>query len=178
MFDFWSTNEPLQQDWINLLPPPFETIQITTNSLGEVSACDPEPNGFDWNPPEKVEQSIYIHHDAVYEMRSTPVPGRHGHQATYDSNGVLIRSGIAAGTADKVSPASILNGSTSAHRDSDVKPFIAAIQLDGNPVRPTNMTDWFTEAVPSRLNRPCLYEGKNLRKYIECRPTLPTGTRP
>ena len=35
-----------------------------------------------------------------------------------------------------------------------------------------------TELVPRNLSRPALFEGQNTRRYIELRPTLPTGTVP
>ena len=44
-----------------------------------------------------------------------------------------------------------------------------ALQLDGNPVRPTNFN--------RNLNRPCIYKGLRTDKYIEKRPVLPTGKK-
>lgn len=122
------------------------------------------------------ETHCYLHHNAVYEMRSAPIAGGHGHQATYDANGNLIRATIAAGTADKVSPTSL--GAKRRHRQYDVHPYLDALQLDGNPVLPSNATGLMTETVPSRLNAPCLYQGSFTDSYLFCRPTTPTGTTP
>ena len=178
MFDYWFEEESSDLSWTDGLPPPFESIASGTSSPDNVVIVDPEPNGSIWNPPEEVTLSNYIHHNAAYEMRSAPIAGGHGHQATYDSNGILIRSPIAAGTADKVSPVSIWNESTSDHRDIDVLPFISALQMDGNPAEATNMTGLFSESIPTRLTKPCLYYGEHLQKNIQCRPILPTGTQP
>ena len=121
-------------------------------------------------------KDAFLHHDAKYEMRSGPISGGHGHQATYDANGVLIETPIAAGTADIAAPFdendSWRTWSASKHRDEDVYPFIRALQLDGNPVHPNN------KKVPTNLTRPCIYMGLNTDKYIKKRPVLPTGTQP
>jgi YD repeat-containing protein len=120
-----------------------------------------------WHPPE--EKNTYLHHNAKYEMRSKPVSGGHGHQATYDDYGQLITVTIATGSADKYAPYNSVGVPISAkkHRDQDVYPFIRALQLDGNPVHPNN------KSVPTDLNRPCIYKGSNTDKYFERRPVLP-----
>lgn len=168
------------QAWLQLLPPPFESIALTvsTNLFGTLStnAVDPEPNGDFWYPPTSI--NTYLHPAAMFEMRSYPVTGGHGHQACYDANGILIRSGVSAGTADFVSPyvkvlwgaITTLNPSTE-HREQDVYPFIRALQLDGNPCLPQ------TRLVPKTLDRPMIYQGPHLNAYLQCRPPLPTGTR-
>ena len=107
-------------------------------------------------------------------MRSVPVGAAgHGHQATYDTNGVLITDAIAAGTADIFAPY-YSNGMirpSLKHRDEDVMPFIASLQLDGNPVAPDSLD------IPQNFNRPCIYKGQSAEQYISKRPVLPTGTQ-
>ena len=122
----------------------------------------------------RTKNNTYLHHDAKYEMRSGPVSGGHGHQATYTADGVLIGSPIAAGTADIAAPYyanDMLRARTGdKHLRQDVQPFLRALQLDGNPVLPRD--------IYRNLNRPCIYKGSNTDKYIEKRPVLPTGTQP
>jgi len=91
----------------------------------------------------------------------------------YDANGILIESGIAAGTADLFAPYDAKNKLKwdKTHRNQDVYPFIRALQLDGNPVRANNLV------IPTNLTRPCIHEGTNTGKYLEKRPPLPTGKR-
>ena len=119
--------------------------------------------------------SSYLHHDAAYEMRSEAV-GDHGHQATYREDGTLIRTTIAAGTADYNHPWSFGMSWGSVvvekHYVNDVVPFLRAISLDGNP------GVYSGRYIPKNLTRPCLYQGTNLSEYILRRPTLPTGTTP
>ncbi len=102
-------------------------------------------------------------------MRSGPITGGHGHQATYDANGVLIETPIAAGTADIAAPYyanDMLRARTGdKHLTQDVQPFLRALQLDGNPVLPRDIN--------RNLNRPCIYMGLNTDKYVEKRPVLP-----
>ena len=106
-------------------------------------------------------------------MRSEPV-GSHGHQATYREDGTLIRTTIAAGTADFNHPLSFAwdGGVAELHRRNDVLPFLRALSLDGNPGVYNN------RHVPTSVTRPCLYQGPNTDEYILRRPTLPTGTHP
>jgi hypothetical protein len=47
----------------------------------------------------------------------------------------------------------------------DAQPFIRALQLDGNPVYPTDFN--------RNLNRPCIHKGANTDNYIQRRPVLP-----
>ena len=160
--------------WTTNLPRPFASITINISN-GITNIVDPEPAAPKrWGKPHPINS--YLHHDAKYEMRSGPVLGGRGHQATYDANGVLIETPIAAGTADLVAPFdendSWRTWSASKHRDEDVYPFIRALQLDGNPVHPNN------KKVPTNLTRPCIYMGLNTDKYIKKRPVLPTGTQP
>ncbi|MCL1919606.1 MAG: hypothetical protein FWG50_00785 [Kiritimatiellaeota bacterium] len=161
--------------WTLTLPPPFASIIVNGNT-----PVDPEPPiGFwndsgVWHKPEP--KNTYLHHNAPFEMRSKPVTGGHGHQAMYDTNGLLIETTIAAGTADFVSP----DGPNSArrHRNFDVYPYIRALQLDGNPVRSVSAAIGLGVVdAPTNLDRPCIYQGDYTDSYIERRPVLPTGKR-
>lgn len=174
-FDEWCTNNA-STAWASTLPKPFDRISLATNPASHaVSPVDPEPGApRQWCPP--VAHATWLHHNAVYEMRTeTGVAGEHGHQATYDEEGRLIRSTIAAGTADYHRPYAQVLWSTGtfpngyAHRDADVLPFIMALQLDGNPVVPVDM--W------RNLNRQCIRQGENTDAYIARRPILPSGVQ-
>ena len=90
-----------------------------------------------------------------------------GHQATYDSSGSIIASGLGAGTADRVSP----NVDRTDHREQDVKPFIWAAQLDANPVEGT--MPLFLD-IPFDLTHPLMHRGGKLDKYLELRPIQAT----
>lgn len=164
------------QTWLQLLPPPFESIviSVSTNAFGSVStnAVDPEPNGNFWTKPKRIK--TYFHPRAAFEMRSYPVAGGHGHQACYDANGILIRSGVSAGTADFVSTVNSWGWTVPSpgHREHDVWPFIRALQLDGNPCLPNHVD------VPTNLKRPMIFQGPHLEAYLLLRPPLPTGIRP
>ena len=108
-----------------------------------------------------------MHHDAVYEMR-THEASIHGNQATFDATGAIITSGIRAGTADLYAPYDEdgdlrMNFN---HRNSDVRPYILSLQLDGNPTAPS----W--GFIPKQLSRPCLFQGDNAAKYLICRPPV------
>ncbi|NLL84492.1 MAG: hypothetical protein GX230_09685 [Lentisphaerae bacterium] len=154
-------------NWVLTLPSPYSTIEL--NQEGQ--PVDPEPGAPNqWAGPTRV--ATFLHHDAAYEMR-TANQGDHGHQAMYDAQGNLITSTIAAGTADRERPIlfwGIPNWTN--HRNVDVRPFIRALQLDGNPVLPNSQN------VPRNLNRPCIYQGTHADQYIQCRPITPTGTIP
>ena len=158
-----------------MLPAPPSRLE--TNGVG--GATLPVACQADWFEPEPVDPGNYLHHGAAFEIRSIPVPGRPGHQATYREDGTLITNTIAAGTADFAAPSpktdvfQLLDP-----RKEDVLPFVRALQLDGNPCLPDNGLSTATELVPRNLSRPALFEGQNTRRYIELRPTLPTGTVP
>lgn len=120
-----------------------------------------------WSSPDNNIGKSYMHHNAVYEMR-TNMADTHGNQATFDGTGAIITSGIRAGTADFYAPYNSLGWFRPdfLHRDNDVRPYIMALQLDGNPVVPTKQ--W----IPKKLNRPALYQGATTDKYLVCRPTI------
>jgi len=153
--------------WTNGLPRPYDSIEITNGT-----PQDPEPGAPNlWAAPSRINPRSYMHHDAVFEMRSTPV-GQHGHQATYNASGRLITKTIAAGTADFYTPMSIsVQYFTELHRHADVRPFLRSLTLDGNPTPPR--VQW----KPTALVRPALYEGSYIRDYLQLRPTIPTGTQ-
>jgi len=161
--------------WTTNLPSPFASLSFA-NVAGVTNPVDPEPAAPNrWGTPHSIDS--YLHHDAKYEMRSSPVAGGHGHQATYDETGSLIEDPIAAGTADLFAPykaSGKANWKTN-HRDEDVYPFIRALQLDGNPVHSMGTVVLGLIDAPMNLNRPCLYKGTRTLQYIEKRPVLPTG---
>jgi hypothetical protein len=171
-FDNWYAQNA-DISWTTSLPRPFASITINISG-GTTNVVNPEPNpsviGGYWHPPEA--KNTYMHHDAKYEMRSKPTSRGHGHQAMYDNLGALIETPIAAGTADIVAPINHRGQIKLSwgHWAGDVRPYIQALQLDGNPVHPTDTNQNFT--------RPCIYKGPNTDKYVERRPVLPTGTQP
>lgn len=69
---------------------------------------------------------IRFHPGFYYELRKKSATSDSGAQATYDANGNIITSGLAAGTADKISPLS----SKAGHYRVDVMPFNWAYSLD------------------------------------------------
>ena len=156
LFNNWCA-ENASLNWTVKLPPPFTTLAAAANSAA-------------WEAP--TSNSSFLHHNAAFTMRSAPA-GQHGHQAAYDSSGKLITSTIAAGTADRFAPSSNLE----LHRVKDVLPFIRALQLDGNPVHPANNTILSSEAIPTNLSRPCIYQGSKTDTYISLRPPTPTGVQ-
>ena len=158
-FATWYTRNLSSWQWTLDLPPPPPHLPS-----GATEA---------WHAPETPGR--FMHHDAVYELRSKPINGGHGHQATYDGNGQLITSTIAAGTADFAAPESVIEGTVQMHRNEDVYPYIRALHLDGNPGLPDNGAGWMTKTIPCRLSLPCIYQGRNVNDYISLRPTLPTG---
>ena len=153
-YDQWSTNRA----WLASLPAAYISVQVTTNG-----ALNPEGVNCDlWENPKALNN--YYHPDGYFEMRSKSVDGGHGHQVVYSGTGDLIQSGPSAGSADWATPEF---GSLSAHRDMDVKPYIWAAQLDGNPVQANN--DW----APTNLTGPMMHFGVYLNRYLECRPPVP-----
>lgn len=166
-YDSWKTKFS-GLTWTTSLPPVYPSIALSTNGNGAVSLVKQDYPG--WERPHAI--SSYLHHDAVYEMRSESV-GIHGHQATYRADGTVIETTLAAGTADYSHPLS-----THAHWPTliqddhyvnDVVPFLRALSLDGNP------GIYNSRYIPTNLTRPCLYQGININEYILRRPTFPTG---
>ena len=173
-YDKWKNSET-NLTWTTMLPKPFASLGIATNSMGHVKPVG--TNAVAWKKPESMGSSSYMHHNAVTEMRSFAVSGGHGHQATYDDAGCLIVQTIAAGTSDKVSPASLWDGSITEHRNQDVTPYIRALQIDGNPILTDNATGLFPNGVPTRFTRPCIFQGNETDAYLIRRPPTPTGVQ-
>ena len=172
-FDAWRQENEANLTWTLTLPPP--PSRLVLNPIGDLMVLPPGFSGA-WNQPRRFENCEWMHHDAVFEIRSKPVAGGHGHQATYRENGTLITSTIAAGSADKRAP-EFPNGLWN-HRKWDVLPYIRALQLDGNPVKPANQTGAFPHLVPRFLSFPSLFQGASSSSYLLCRPTIPTGIAP
>ena len=99
------------------------------------------------------------------------------YQSFHDDTGCLIVQTIAAGTSDKVSPASLWDGSITEHRNQDVTPYIRALQIDGNPILTDNATGLFPNGVPTRFTRPCIFQGNETDAYLIRRPPTPTGVQ-
>ena len=168
LFNRWR-DRSISQDWTINLPQVYESLSFSTNSSQQVLLVDPEPGSPNlWGTPHPINS--YLHHNARYEMRSGPVNGA-GNQATYDTNGALITESIAAGTADIFAPYDATDNPRIglSHMTQDVYPFIRALQLDGNPVRPK------IKEFPTDLNRPCIFKGVNVESYISRRPIHPSG---
>ena len=166
-YDSWKTKFS-GLTWTASLPPVYPNIALSTNSNGTVSLVKQDYPG--WERPHAI--SSFLHHDAVYEMRSESV-GIHGHQATYRADGTVIETTLAAGTADYSHPLSthahwptIIQDD---HYVNDVVPFLRALSLDGNP------GIYNKRYIPTNLTRPCLYQGTNINEYILRRPTFPSG---
>ena len=171
-FNTWYTaNSDIS--WTTNLPKPFARITLSTNTTtGAVTPVAPEsgePNI--WNVPQAI--NTFLHHDAAYEMRSHPITGGHGHQAMYSIGGKLIVTPIAAGSADLFAPydADGTPQVNTNHRNHDVYPFIRALQLDGNPIQKVGKIGWID--APRNIDRPAIFKGSNINKYIERRPVLP-----
>ena len=158
-FDDWYARNHTNLAWVATLPKPFPMLSFKTNFFNRVSVIDPEPGApNEWNAPDSL--STYLHHDARWEMRSPANSEGHGNQACYDAAGRLNRSGISGGTADY--SAGTWNNFWN-HVPDDVEPYLNAVHLDGNPGDTTAMND---------ITRPCLYQGHNIGRYIECRPIV------
>lgn len=175
LFDDWFVKHSANTNWTLSLPQPPSSLLL--DSYGNASL--PAEATRSWHSPERIPDGGYIHHAAVYEIRSYAVPGGYGHQATYDENGLLITTTISAGTADYRSPTgALMFGRKEDHRVEDMLPFVRALQLDGNPILVANRLSILRENLPLNLNRPCLRQGAYTDKYIRIRPTLPTGSLP
>lgn len=170
LYSEWKVSET-NLEWTLNLPKPFSSLNNSTNGIIK------SMKQTQWREAEEITSRSYMHHNALYEMRSFVVDGGHGHQATYNADGSLIVSSIAAGSADKTSPQSIWNGSTVEHRRLDVHPYVRALQLDGNPILTDNMLGILTDSIPTRLSRPCLFQGNDAEAYLDRRPAIPTGVQ-
>ena len=154
-------NDNVDISWINDLPAVYSTL--ATNSVDpepDITVCDPQR----WQSVDSLDKEY--HPFASFEMRSENING-HGHQACYNINGDLIVEGVSAGTADFSHPDNFILSPT--HLEADVRPFIWAAQLDGNPVQGTPGPT----SAPNDLSHPIMYQGhpgSKLDTYLTLRP--------
>ena len=121
-FNQWYEEQHADMSWLNNLPACPSKIAVNN---GTPRYCGSSSGT--WGSISSANQTY--HPGAKWEMRSSNYFGA-GQQCTYSSNGMLITSGLAAGTPDRQS-ASFLNGFYLGHYFSDVSPFDAARELDG-----------------------------------------------
>jgi len=168
-YDNWVTrwSDPANRSWLEELPAAYNnTFGTTTNWLGIVNTqAHPEPNGNSVFWETRDEPGKFFHHTSKWEMRSVRTAGKHGHQACYSINGVVVTTGVSAGTADFGHWTNFYRGGPS-HVEHDVEPFVRALQLDGNPCKRINL---------KHLDHAIIYQGVNCDKYLECRPTNPNN---
>jgi len=163
-FDTWYARFSVEIGWLAELPAAY--IALAPGNK------DPEPSSINlWEGIRSPGK--YYHHTSVYEMRSAMTPNGHGHQACYGTNGVLVTQGVSAGTADFghwknfARNAKPWGTNLPSHEDEDVKPFIRALQLDGNPSK--------GERLNTRLTHALMFSGPHIDKYLECRPPIPNS---
>ncbi len=171
-WDAWYPTEKADMSWLAELPPMFSWIEITVGPDGFLPRPDRNFNPFLYAVPHAID--LFYHPGAAYEMRSYATPNNHGGQVCYDSSGHIITSGMSSGSADREAPAPAqLNGTK--HRDADVKPFIWAAQLDGNPVEGIE-GNLIQGILPyTNMTAPMLYKGDYINKYLEVRPPVPNN---
>ncbi|MBR4611999.1 MAG: hypothetical protein IKO40_04710 [Kiritimatiellae bacterium] len=174
-FNTWANQNPTNATWFGTLPKPPSKIFVSASG----AATLPSAASANWNAPEPFPTNNYMHPKAVYELRSNVMSGGHGHQATYDSSGNIVTESIKAGTADFASPSfSFLYGwHPEKHREEDVKPYIRALQLDGNPVSSVNLSGEESSFWTRNLSRPPLRVGPFSQQYLQRRPTTPSGVQ-
>ncbi len=126
-FNDWFASESADNAWLGGLPALYSSLAANNE--------DPEPDecNFWGKCPVSLlatvcELNSFYHPGAAFEMRSIETAGSHGHQATYDNNGNLLRTGVKAGSADRGFATS--SDFFRNHIEQDVKPFIWAAQLD------------------------------------------------
>ncbi len=163
-FDSWfETEKKLENmEWLKELPAVYKRLGT--------GKTDPEPlpeEGCDlWGNLDDLDPGkAFVHPGAFFDYRSKVVGDDYGHQATYDEDGVLIESGMGAGTADKFNPFS----NPISHLLEDFRPYVWAAQLDGNPVEEALFPDNFT--------RRLLHKGNYLNKYLIVLPVNPSGVK-
>ncbi len=154
--------------WLNELPRVYSTLGAG-NTDPEPVQCDPQQWGWDPGLPD------FYHFNAVFEIRSRRSDGGHGHQACYDGTGALITGSgsltslASAGTADFGYWENIF---PPLHLTHDVRPFIRAAQLDGNPVEGLP-----SATIPANLSHPLIRIGPHLQAYYSWRPPQTGNTR-
>lgn len=166
-FDEWYARFSVETDWMAELPAAYSTLGPNNS--------DPEPPSINlWAGVGSLNKHKYYHHTSVWEMRSHPTANWHGHQACYDMDGVMEILGICAGSADFGhwtnvfrNKADMWGPSRPIHELEDVDPFMRALQLDGNPCK---------KALNGiQTDHPATYQGSNMLKYFECRPSIPNN---
>ena len=158
--DDWlgEAHNQVDAEWLGRLPHVYSALGAG-NTDPEPEECDPQQ----WGAPNTRVRTNNYHFDASYEMRSVEIEGGHGHQGCYDAAGGLItRDGTlealaSSGSADYSAPGWIPIG----HYNHDVKPFVRAAQLDGNPV----------DGI-ANLSHHLIRIGEHLEDYFERRPAL------
>jgi hypothetical protein len=155
-FDNWYATEKADLTWLAELVNLFASFDNTPLADGHYRR--PDRNFNPWLYSEPGPHNTRMHPDSYFEARSYQTAGGHGHQMNFDKDGVLLKSGVSAGSADKAAPFPHWYD----HGNMDVKPFIWALQLDGNPADQDTAT----------LTAPTMHEGAYLMKYSECRPTI------
>lgn len=154
-FDTWYATEKADLGWLGELVNLFASFN-TTPLDGHYRRPDRNFNPFLYSEPGA--HNTRMHPNSYFEARSYQTAGEHGHQMNFNENGVLLRSGVSAGSADRAAPFPHWYD----HGKKDVEPFIWALQLDGTPADQDSTT----------LTKPIMHEGAYLKKYSECRPTI------
>ncbi len=169
-WDAWYVAEKADLAWLAALPPMFSSIETTVGTDGYLPRPDRNFNPYLYGVPHSV--NTFYHPGASYEMRGLPTGNKNGHQVCYNPSGILLDSGVKAGSADKVMPwAPPIQWDTDGHKNADVKPFVWAAQLDGNPAEGGGTPEYID------LSAPLLYEGGCIKQYLEVRPPVP-NTKP
>ena len=158
-FNQWHAAEAADMAWLTELPALYDSLAFDA----EGNAEDPEPGACNfWNRPGALNS--FYHPDGFFQMRSKKTAGGHGHQAIFRAQadgGGVIKTGVSAGSADREAPfPEQLNPFLHVH--ADVKPFVWAAQLDGNPVEESGTT----------MTEPMLHEGIYLGRYLQVRPSV------
>ncbi|HOR78854.1 MAG TPA: hypothetical protein PLG04_08690, partial [Anaerolineaceae bacterium] len=158
-FNQWHATEVADMGWLAELPALYSSL--TFDADGDPEDPEPGPCNF-WNGPSALNS--FYHPDGFFTMRSKKTAGGHGHQAIFRARadgGVIIKTGVSAGSADREAPfPEQLNPFL--HVNADVKPFVWAAQLDGNPVEESGTT----------MTAPMLHEGVYLGRYLQVRPAV------
>jgi hypothetical protein len=160
-YENWLKRERADLSWLKELPPVY-------SALGD-SAGGPEPGNCRtkyWRNVERIHDQF--HPGGAFEMRSFATAHGHGHQAVYGTDRKLIREGPGRGSADKSDP--VFPGfGVLQHVSWDVRPFVWAAQLDGNPVNPKLFYE--------DLDGPLIRASEHIDAYFSVRPAL-VGTTP
>ena len=173
-FSTWVSENATNATWLASLPKPPSKIVISASGVATL----PPSASSDWSAPMQFPTNSFMHPRAVYELRASSLFNEHGHQATYDADGIIITESIKAGTADISTPYPVFKGWRPIyHRDKDVHPYIRALQLDGNPVIPIDSSGKVSISIPRNLTRPPLRVGPFTRQYLDRRPTTPSGVQ-